>query len=174
MPPIKGQGLQRSGVVPPFFANDTLVFSKDSQMVYLCWLLMWFEAILGLKINLEKWELILIVGVALVEKLTIEFGMPLDASFGLVSVWDEVGERFNKRFSTWKRQYVSKGERLTLIWNILFGMSIYNMPLFSIPRKLRLKLEKIQRDFLCGGGTLEKKLLLIGWSIVCMDRSKEG
>ena len=53
-------------------------------------------------------------------------------------------------------------------------MSIYNMPLFSIPRKLRLKLEKIQRDFLCGGGTLEKKLLLIGWSIVCMDRGKEG
>ena len=53
-------------------------------------------------------------------------------------------------------------------------MSIYNMPLFSIPRKVRLKLEKIQRDFLCGGGTLEKKLLLIGWSIVCMDRGKEG
>lgn len=38
------------------FANDTLVFYNDSeeQKVSLCWILFWFEALLGLKINLEK------------------------------------------------------------------------------------------------------------------------
>ena len=38
------------------FANDTLVFYKDSreQLVYLNWILMWFEALSGLKINISK------------------------------------------------------------------------------------------------------------------------
>ena len=44
------------------FVDDTLVFYKTNQdqMVHLCWLLMWFEVILGLKINLEKSKLIVI------------------------------------------------------------------------------------------------------------------
>ena len=38
------------------FVDDTLVFFEASQdqMVHSSWLLMWFEAILGLKINLKK------------------------------------------------------------------------------------------------------------------------
>ena len=42
------------------FADDTLVFCEASQdqMTYLCWTLMWFEAILGLRINLDNNELI--------------------------------------------------------------------------------------------------------------------
>ena len=44
------------------FANDTLVFCEASQeqMVYLSWILMWFEAISGLKINLDKSEIFLV------------------------------------------------------------------------------------------------------------------
>ena len=44
------------------FVDDTLVFYKTNQdqMGHLCWLLMWFEVILGLKINLEKSKLIVI------------------------------------------------------------------------------------------------------------------
>ena len=38
------------------FADDTLVFCRDSseEMVHLSWLLLRFEAILSLRINLEK------------------------------------------------------------------------------------------------------------------------
>ena len=45
------------------FADDTLVFCNDSkdQLAYLSWILLWFEAISGLKINLEI-SLILPVG----------------------------------------------------------------------------------------------------------------
>ena len=44
------------------FVDDTLVFCEASQdqMAYLCWLLMWFKAISGLKINMDKSELILV------------------------------------------------------------------------------------------------------------------
>ena len=45
------------------YADDTLVFCSDSmdRLAYLNWTLLWFEAIFGLKINLDK-SLILSVG----------------------------------------------------------------------------------------------------------------
>lgn len=46
------------------------------------------------------------------------------------------------------------------------------MSLFVIPKKVRVRLEKIQRDFLWGGGNLEKKPQLVSWSTVCMDKRK--
>ena len=43
-----------------FFADDTLIFCNASKenLEYLSWVFMWFEACSGLKINLEKSELI--------------------------------------------------------------------------------------------------------------------
>ena len=49
------------------------------------------------------------------------------------------------------------------------------MSVFLIPRKVRLRLEsldKLQRDFLYRGETLEKKPHIVRWCIVYMDRSK--
>ena len=58
------------------FVDDTLVFCEASQelMVYLNWLLMWFEAISGLKINLDKSEILPVGRVDNVEELTFELG----------------------------------------------------------------------------------------------------
>ncbi|RVW50744.1 hypothetical protein CK203_076894 [Vitis vinifera] len=58
------------------FVDDTLVFCEASQglMVYLSWLLMWFEAISGLKINLDKSEILPMGRVDNVEELTFELG----------------------------------------------------------------------------------------------------
>ena len=81
-------------------------------------------------------------------------GLPLGAPFKSVAVWDGVEERFQKRLAMWKRQYISKGGRLTLIQSTLSSMPIYFMSFFCMPRKVRLRLEKIQRDFLWGGGAL--------------------
>ena len=54
------------------------------------------------------------------------------------------------------------------------SLPIYVMLLFTIPRIVRLRLEKIQRDFLWGVEALENKLLLGKWSIVCKAKSKGG
>ena len=75
----------------------------------------------------------------------------------------------------WKRQYISKGWRATLIKSMLSSSPIYFMSIFQVPRLVRLRLEQIQRYFLWGGGCLEKKnspsalsnnaLKQVGWRI---------
>ena len=46
---------------------------KD-QLTHLCWMLKWFEASFGLKINLEKSEMILMGRVENIEELAAAFG----------------------------------------------------------------------------------------------------
>ncbi|RVX19375.1 putative ribonuclease H protein [Vitis vinifera] len=147
------------------------------EMTYLSWLLMWFEACSGLRINLEKSEMIPVGRVMNIEGLALELGckvggipssylgMPLGAAFNSLAVWDGVEERFRRRLAMWKRQYISKGGRLTLIRSTMSSMPIYLMSLFHLPRKVRLRLEKIQRDFLWGGGTLAHKPHLVRWNL---------
>ena len=147
---------------------------------------MWFKAMSRLKVNLDKSELIPMGKVENVEELTIEFGckfstlpysylgLPLGARFKDMAVWDGAEERLRKRLSIWKRQYISKGGRLTLIRSTLSSMPIHCMSLFYMPRSVRLRLERIQRNFLWGGGALERKPHLVDRSIVCSDKRKGG
>ena len=91
-------------------------------MAYLSWLLMWFEAISGLKFNFAKSEIILVGSVDNVEALALELGckiglfpssylgLSLGAHHNSVAVWDNIKERFRKKLALWKRQYISKGE----------------------------------------------------------------
>ena len=99
-----GSGIQVSHLP---FADDTLVFCEDSQeqMAFLSWLLMWFEAIFGLSINLNKSEILPVGRVENVEVLASELGckvgslpstylgLPLGAPHKSVAVWDGVEER---------------------------------------------------------------------------------
>ena len=71
------------------------------------------------------------------------------------AIWDEVEEKFCRK------KYFSN------LANILHVF-------FCNPKKVKLRLEKIQRDFLRGGGTLEKKPHLVSWSIVCTCKRKRG
>ena len=77
-------------------------------------------------------------------------GLPLGASYKSVAVWDVVEERFQRRLLLWKRHYLSKGGGLTLLRSTLVSLPIYFMSLFTIPRLVKLRLEKIQRDFFYG------------------------
>ena len=54
-----------------------------------------------------------------------------------------------------------KGGRQMAIKCTLSSLPIYFMSLFVIPKRMVARLKKIQRDFLWGGGELEKKLHLV-------------
>ena len=50
------------------------------------------------------------------------------------------------QLTAWKGQYLLRG-RLTLIKSKLSSLLIYFISLFVIPRKVNVRLEKIQKDF---------------------------
>ena len=74
----------------------------------------------------------------------------------------------------WKRQYISKGGRMTLIRSTLLNLPIYLMSLLRMSSSVRQRLEHIQRDFLWGGGNLERKPHLVRWELMCLSKKKGG
>ena len=73
-----------------------------------------------------------------------------------------------------EREYLSKGGRATLIRSTLLNLPIYFMSLLKLPSSVRRRLKQIQRDFLWGGGNLERKPHLIRWEVVCLSKKKGG
>ena len=136
------------------FVDDTLIFSYSNKehLEALSWGCMWFEAIYGLKINLDKCELIPIREDSNIQDLASVLGckvsslpstyldLPLGAPFKFVHAWDAVEERFQRRLALRKKQYMSKGGRLILLKSTLSSPPIYFMSLFVIPYKVSLSL----------------------------------
>jgi hypothetical protein len=119
------------------FADGTLLFCEPSveQFRNLRCLLLCFEAISGLKINLSKSEIVPVGDVGDVEgvasilgcgvaSLSIKyFGLPSDAHYKPSTIWSSIIEKMENILVDWKRLYLSKGGRLTLIKSTLSNLS---------------------------------------------------
>lgn len=60
--------------------------------------------------------------------------------------------------------------RLILTRSILSNLPTYVLSLFCIPKGINLRLERIKRGFLWGGGNLVKKIHLVNWSMICLRK----
>ncbi|RVW66266.1 LINE-1 retrotransposable element ORF2 protein [Vitis vinifera] len=149
---LRGRGDVEIMVSHLLFADDTILFceaSKD-QLTHLGWTLAWFEAASGLRINLAKSELIPIGEIDNIEEMAVELGcrigsfsvkylgLPLGARHKALSTWDGVEERIRRRLARWKRQYLSKGGRITLIKSTLASIPMYQMSIFRMPKRMGL------------------------------------
>ena len=75
-------------------------------------------------------------------------GIPLRAKFKDKAIWNPILEKIDRRFARWKRLYLSKGGRVTLIKSTLSNLPAYILSLFPIPAIVANRIEKLQRNFL--------------------------
>ena len=108
------------------FADDTLIFcdTDPTQIASLRAILVRFEEVSGLRINLGKSELVPIGVVhnmdVLVEMLGCRqsslplkyLGLLLGAKFKELSIWNPILEKMERRLVGWKRLYLSRGGRV--------------------------------------------------------------
>lgn len=113
-----------------FFTDDNLIFFQPEvrMILKLRCVLLCFQAVSGLKINVNKSDMVKIVEIMLVElsgckamRLPIKYlSLSLDSKYKHVMMWEAMIERFERRLANWKRSFLSKGSRLTLIKSTLF------------------------------------------------------
>jgi hypothetical protein len=185
---VGSSGQDRVTISHLLFADDTLVFcgANASQIRHLGALLVCFEAAAGLKVNLSKSVL---VPVGIVEnvgqlagllgcgygEVPLKYlGLPLGASFKLKTMWAGLEDMMVRKLAPWKRLYLSKGGRVTLIKSTLSNMPTYMLSLFPIPADVAKRIEKIQRDFLWGGMNDDFKYHLVEWDKVCTPIDEGG
>ena len=117
--------------------------------------LIFFETITGLKVNIGKSEIVPVGEVGNLDALArilcckigclpmSYLGMPLGAHYKDSSIWNPIIERMEKKLAGWKQLYLSKGGRLTLLKGTLLSLPTYYLSLFTIPQHVVDRLEKI-------------------------------
>ena len=75
-------------------------------------------------------------------------GMPLGTLHKIASIWNPILEKMENKILGWKRLYLSKGGRLTLLKSTLLSLPTYYLSLFTILVVVVDRSERIQRNFL--------------------------
>ena len=100
--------------------------------------------------------------------------MPLGGNPCNRTFWDPVIGKVSKRLDGWKRAFLSKGGRLTLIESVLSTIPTYFLSLFRIPFGVIKEMEKIMRDFLWKGADGDGGDHLVSWKEVIRAKDKGG
>jgi hypothetical protein len=146
-----------------------------------------FEMVSGLKVNFFKSKL---YGINIeenflrasssflhcaVESIPFRFlGIPVGANPRRRATWIPIIESMRNRLNTWKGRNLSIGGRVTLINSVLSSLPLYFFSFYKAPSCVIKELVTIQRNFLWGGGSVEKKMCWVSWDRICQPKTRGG
>jgi hypothetical protein len=88
--------------------------------------------------------------------------------------WQELLEKLETKLINWTHRFLTLPGRILLIKSVLSSMPLYLFSVLAAPKGILKKLRTLQRTFLWGGATKEKKWALIAWEKLCKPKSYGG
>ena len=88
-------------------------------------------------------ELVAILGCRQSSVPMTYLGLPLGAKFKDRAIWNPILEKMERRLASWKRLYLSKGGKVTLLKSTLSTLLTYDLSLFPIPVDVANRIENL-------------------------------
>ncbi|XP_075479416.1 uncharacterized protein LOC142520298 [Primulina tabacum] len=97
-------------------------------------------------------------------------GVPLGGNLTKLEFWAPVISKMSTKLASWKKAYLSRGGRLTLIKSVLSALPTYFMSIFKVPTSVAKQLEALMRNFLWDGADGETHYHVVNWDQVRFRR----
>ncbi|CAK8532022.1 unnamed protein product [Lathyrus sativus] len=171
------------------YADDTILIGNGSwsNLWSMKSILVSFELILGLKINIRNSSLFGIMTDDYFMKAAEHFiGCRLDGlSFKFLSLtvggnhrriffWDPVVKCLKTKLSSWKGRWLSTGGRIALINLVLFNLPVYFLSFYTLPKKFLHVLVSLRRKFLWAWLKGKSYIAWVSWKTICKSKEEGG
>nr|GFA60922.1 hypothetical protein [Tanacetum cinerariifolium] len=101
-------------------------------------------------------------------------GLSIGSNMSRINNWKPLIDWFYSRLSSWKKNLLSIGGRLTLIKSVLGSLGIYYLSIFKAPELVLKDLERSRAFFFWGSTIDNKKMSWIKWSNIPPSFDKGG
>ncbi|CAL1377121.1 unnamed protein product [Linum trigynum] len=178
----------RGEVTHLLYVDDTIIFceANEEHVLNLLSTLVCFQAVTGLRINVEKSMMFPVGSVQNPEIYacifgcgwsylpTIYLGLPLGASPNSTAVWNRVLLRFQTRLECWRSKFLSLGGRIILCKSCLSSQPLFQFSLLRAPKATIHKMEQMQRSFIWSGAQDKSKYHLVRWDLCKATKDRGG
>lgn len=171
------------------FADDLLVFTDGSRRSIEGVLKVFeeFQAILGLKISVEK-STLYTAGISknleqdIITSFSFEsgklpvryLGLPLLTRIMTVNDYMPLVEKVEKRMKLWTGRFLSHGGRLQLISSVITSLANFWLSAFRLPSSCLKEIEALCSAFLWSGPELKTSKAKVSWKDVSLPKHEGG